>query len=338
MKRALVALVACVFATCACNASVPDSAAAVRSELGVASIATLADLTPAEYDQEAAAIRRVGANWIRIVMNWNEIEAIPGSYSWSRIDAAVAAAQRHGLRVLGLLAGPAPAWAGTIPFAQSSIPLSPATYAEFAARTAQRYNSVTSWEIWNEPNIPAYWEPPNASTYATVLRAAYVAIKRVQPRSTVLLGGLSTDPGGMPPGQFVEGVYRSGAGMFFDAVGLHPYTFPYPMDKDPKGRQRSISNVRAVMTAHGQANKKIWITEWGQSTGTGHSAVSAERQADIIMGGLTYLRNQPQIGPIFLFTSRDWSRNPAETELNYGLYLYDYSPKPIVERLSGPEG
>ncbi len=332
MKRLVAALVAIV--VCA-GAQVAGSAnAAAPAPLGVASIATLTDRTAAGYQAEAAAIRGVGASWIRIVMNWNETETAPGHFSWTRLDAAVAAARAANLQVLGLVEGPAPAWAATVPLAPNAPPRQASDYGAFARQLAARYrNTVHAWEIWNEPNIPAYWISPNAAAYVAVLRAAYTSIKQVAPEATVLSGGLSPDPRGISPTTFVKQMYAAGGGAYFDAIALHPYTFPYAARSDPRGRQLAVSGVRMVMDWKGQWGKKIWITEWGQATGTGPDSVNESAQASIIMSSLDYFQAKSRMGPLFLFTSKDWKTDPSLTEFNYGLYRYDYSPKPVVAQL-----
>ena len=301
---------------------------------GVASIATITDRTGAGMRRESAAIKSTGASWVRVFMNWNETEPEPGLYQWDRLDDAVDAARGHDLSILGLIAGPAPAWAGRAPHNGSSAPLDSADFADFAKRVASRYSSsVSTWELWNEPNLPGYWAAPRASDYAETLTAGYAAIKSVQPHSTVISGGVSPDISGVPILTFLQGLYDAGAGDSFDAVGLHPYTVPYPLATDPFGRSRVISDVRDLMARNGQASKKIWVTEWGQPTGDNKYAVDEPRQAEILTSGLRFMTSQPNMGPVFVFTSKDWSSDRTNVEFNYGLFRYDYSPKPIVARL-----
>lgn len=302
--------------------------------LGVASIATLTDRTSQGYDVENDAIRRVGATWVRIVVNWNEIEPAPGVFDWGRIDAAVTSARVHGLSVLALLSGPAPAWENPTAPAASAPPADPAHFAGFAAAASQRYSrSVSHWEIWNEPNLPQFWSPPDPARYTATLSAASRSIRAVQPSATIVVGGLSTGPGGVGVAAFARGIYAAGGGDSFSAFGVHPYTYPYPLGEDPAGHSAAIGALRDVMRANGQSSKLMWVTEWGQSTGTSPTSVSPDRQADIIVDGLSYLRRQPGIGPVFLFTSKDWSTDPSNSELNFGLYRFDWSPKPVVARL-----
>ncbi|MDR2280580.1 MAG: cellulase family glycosylhydrolase [Gordonia sp. (in: high G+C Gram-positive bacteria)] len=326
-----VVLVALSAATASVDTVPP--ARAVTADFGVASIATLADRTPAGYEREAAAIAAVGGSWIRIFVNWNETEPLPGDYRWDRIDAAVDAAGNHGLRVLGLVAGPAPAWAAVYPNVQGSPPRSAADYASFAGVLAQRYRGrVAAWELWNEPNLRGYWINPDPVAYAQLLKLSYPRIKAADQNAAVVSGGLSPDASGIGVAAYLAGLYLAGAGRSFDAVGLHPYTFPQVLGAT--GSDPTISAVRTVMNSRGDGGKRIWITEWGQPTGSSDIAVSETKQADIIMTSMAFVRRQRLMGPMFLFTSKDWSTDPSIADLNFGLYRYDYSPKPIVARLT----
>ena len=314
--------------------------APVRAEsppvLGVASVATLTDRTTQGYDTEGDAIRRVGATSIRIVMNWNEIEPVRGVFDWGRIDAAVTSARSHGLSILALLSGPAPAWENFAGAQQSAAPpADPREFGEFAGAAARRYAAnVSHWEIWNEPNLPQFWSNPSPRRYVETLRSAHGAITSVQRGATVVAGGLSTAPGGVGVLDFVRGMYDAGGGDSFTALGLHPYSFPYPLTADPQRRASVIGDLHALMRREGDGGRTIWITEWGQPTGSSAIGVSEDRQASTIVDGLRYLRSQAGVGPVFLYTSRDLSPNRADGEFNFGLYRYDWSPKPVVARLA----
>ncbi|MGZ8176980.1 cellulase family glycosylhydrolase [Williamsia sp. SKLECPSW1] len=330
-KTDIAAALLCLLVS-AVSACAPVRADAPRV-LGVASIATLTDRTSQGYDTENDAIRRVGATWIRIVMNWNEIEPVRDVYDWGRIDGAVTSARSHGLSVLALLSGPAPAWENFLGANQAAAPpADPARFGDFARAAAQRYaGSVSHWEVWNEPNLPQFWSNPSPDGYVATLTAAHRAITSVQPDATVVTGGLSTAPGGIGAVDFIRGIYAAGGGAALTAVGLHPYSYPHPLRGSRASR--TITDLRAFLTRTGHADTTIWISEWGQPTGSGATAVTDDRQASILVDGLRFLRSQPGIGPVFLYTSKDWSPNPAEAELNFGLYRFDWTPKPVVQRL-----
>lgn len=65
-------------------------------------------------------------------------------------------------------------------------------YANFLTAASRRYGSVNLWMIWGETNRAAVFRPlPTNSPvgprrYATLLNAAYGALKRRRPRNIVI--------------------------------------------------------------------------------------------------------------------------------------------------------
>src|SRR4051794_8175762 len=67
------------------------------------------------------------------------------------------------------------------------------------ARQKSRGHTGLAWEIWNEEDAPKWWagapdinKPErDASAYVRLLRAAYPAIKAIDPTATVVLGGVT---------------------------------------------------------------------------------------------------------------------------------------------------
>jgi polysaccharide biosynthesis protein PslG len=307
---------------------------AAVAPFGVASVATMVSDSPQGYADEARAIRDAGAGWIRIVVQWHKIEPARGDYDWSTGDNAVQAARAAGLNILMCIAGPAPVWAqspGADPQAIGNPPADPAAFGEITRLIADRYKaSVGTWEIWNEPNVPEFFTPVDVGRYAALLRQAYVSIHAAAPKSIVMSGGLSSATHGIESVDFVRQLYAAGAGDMLDAIALHPYTYPYPITEDPLGRGDAVLQVHQLMAAHGAGHKKIWITEYGQATGSSQYAVPGDRQAGILVDFLKWASALDYLGPPFLFTTRDLGTDPSYLDFNYGLYTVDYTPKPSV--------
>lgn len=187
-------------------------------------------------------------------------------------------AARRGLKILGLLTY-TPSWA-VPPQARDLVhaaPADPEVWGNFVAQTALRYRDVIdNWEIWNEPNIDDSFAPaPDLALYAAMLEESYTAIKTADPESVVITGGTSPAvdiPTEMSPVTFLRGLYDHGAGDFFDAVAMHPYSSPDLLSADgpaeSSNSNRAIRDVTALMASRGQSDKKIWFTEFGASTST----------------------------------------------------------------------
>ena len=136
---------------------------------------------------------------------------------FAHLDHAVRAATAAGLRVQIDLGFWAPRWAvarpGPDPTRERDAP-DPHAFAAFAESVARRYTgrfpdpghrgrrlpAVRLWTTWNEPNNPDFlmpqwqhegrgWRPASPHVYRRMHEAAYDAIKRVDGRDLVLVGG-----------------------------------------------------------------------------------------------------------------------------------------------------
>ncbi|MET0197935.1 MAG: beta-galactosidase [Rhodococcus fascians] len=325
----------------ALGVTAPAAQAAPPSGLGFSSGAPFLLLDDATLSNELVAGREVGASWVRVVVNWAQIETAPGVFDWGNTDRVVDAARAQGYSVLAVLAG-TPAWAqGPIPsLLPGAVPVDPNTYGAFAgAAAAHLGNRVDSYEVWNEPNIPSFFAPVDAARYVGLLRAAYPAIHNADPGATVLSAGLATtiDTGAwtVAPVTFLQQMYAAGAGGFMDAVALHPYTFPFTVENDPNGQWAQVDQAYGTMAANGDGGKKIWITELGAPTGNGPMAVTEEAQAAIIGSSLAQASRLPYVGPVFVHALRDAGADAFDSEQNYGLLRADFSRKPSFAVVQG---
>lgn len=301
-------------------------------EFGMASLTTLASRSAAEFDADAAQLKAVGASWVRLVVSWNNVESNQGAFNWATVDPAVMAARANGTKVLLLLTGPAPIWAqrvGGNPLSNGATPANPATFGRFAAEAANRYKDFAStWEIWNEPNDPAFYDSPNVPSYIQLLAAAYQSIHAIQPNAVVVTGGVTSNPAApISDESFVDQLYSNGARPILDAIGMHPYTIPFGISDDPNQYWNAVATARNTMTAYGDAAKQIWVTEYGLPTGTSAVASTEAQQASRLVEALQISAATPYLGPMFLFTVRDPVADPNNSDFNFGVFRFDGSPK-----------
>lgn len=244
------------------------------------------------------------------------------------------------------LEGPAPYWAqrpGADPYANGNPPRDPATFGTFARLAALRYSPyVSAWEIWNEPNLSHYLIPPTAATYVPLLRAASTAIRGTGSRQPIVTGGTSSSRAETRDTTFIADLYRLGAAPYFDGVGVHPYTYPYALTADPRygdgGGAAVLTAGRQTMIANGDAAKKMWVTEYGQATGTTAYSVSEAEQARILADAVNRFQAMPFIAAVFLFTSRDLWADPTLLDANFGLFRHNGTPKPAVDAVRAAIG
>ncbi len=303
---------------------------------GIAAGGTLQSDDPVTLTRDLNMDAASGARWIRVDINWAQIQqGGRSSYDWSGVDAVVEGAHARGLNVLGGILY-SPSWEAATP---TTAP-DPSDYATFAAAAARHYAplGVQAFEIWNEPNTSASWSNPSPAAYARVLKAAYPAIKAVDPSGIVVTAGLSpspTDGTNYSPVDFLSGIYASGGQGYFDAVGAHPYCAPdYPGDTDSWSAWYQMygtsTSMRSVMIAHGDGAKKIWATEFGAPTGgpVGSGAVSPAVQAAMVTRAYQVWSTYNWGGPLFLYQGRDEGTANSTREYHYGFINNNFSPKP----------
>ena len=287
-----------------------------------------------------------GARWVRLDFDWSGVEGTRGRYDWSNLDRVVTAVRSRGLEVLALPAY-TPAWARPAGTTTHHPPTDPAWFAAFAGAAAARYApaGVRVWEVWNEPNIVNFWQPkPDVAAYVQLLKATSAALRAAAPGVTVLTGGLSpasdtADGSYVDPRTFVKRMYELGAASSFDGLAVHPYSFPaLPSDTSTASWNtfQKMSTMRQTMVAYGDEAKKVWLTETGAPTG-GDSAVTEQRQAEIVTDTLQATAQLSWAGPVFFYAARDAGTDPNDREHNFGLVRRDFSPKPawaaLVARL-----
>jgi len=273
-----------------------------------------------------------GATWIRIDVDWPTVESTRGVFNWSVPDRAISQAIADGLKV-DALATYTPTWAET----SSGFP-DPSDYAQFISAAVAHYApmGVHTWEIWNEPNLASNWGPTvSPSGYAQLLEQAYPVIKGIDPSSTVVSAGLSpatdaSDGSEMSPETFLTDMYAAGAHGSMDAVGIHPYSFPYaPMDAGTWNTFYELPAIYAIMEANGDGAKKIWSTEFGWPTtypSDPSNAVSEATQATYLTEAYQQLEQWSFAGPAFWY---DWSDGQDSTG-DFGLVNADFTAKPAL--------
>jgi hypothetical protein len=291
-----------------------------------------------EVNRDLDAIQATGAKWLRVDFDWASAEPAPGSYRWTYIDRVVQRASARGLRIL---ATPAytPTWARPAGTTDKFAPADPSAYAAFVKAAARRYGplGVHHWEIWNEPNVVQFWEPkPNPGQYAAMLRASAAAIRSVDVGAEIITAGLAPAPDSsdgryISPRTFLSRLYQNGARDSFDAVGMHPYAWPYGVAAAGDWNQwYSLPKTHSIMEANGDGAKKIWATEYGAPTGTDSRSVSESDQARFVVEAFDQWSSEPWAGPIFWYSLRDQGTDPADLEQNFGVMRQDFSAKPAL--------
>jgi hypothetical protein len=217
---------------------------------------------PAMKERIFAEAKAMGARFIRVDVELAGIFAGGGHSEddpdWSRLDAVLELSRRHELPVLGILLRPP----GAAPWNE------PQAFGRLAAAVAAHArDTVTHWEILNEPDGAWAFEG-TPEQYAHVLRAAYDAIGVGVPEAAVAMGGLMTpqDPAWLDRMLATPGADAVHA---FDIANLHL-----------RGSERALPGVmtawRDRLAGHGFSGP-VWVTEHGYPGDTAFQADPAFR-------------------------------------------------------------
>jgi hypothetical protein len=310
-------------------------------------------------------IQEIDFHWVKLQMPWNEVEPSPGDYQWVNWDPKIDAYHNAGLKVL-LSIPKAPVWArpGDDDQSVEGPPSDPPTYANFVAAVTARYSGkVQAIEVWNEQNL--YYEAGgqgrvNVDNYMTLLKAAYGAIKSINPNMVVVSGALT--PTGAPPPLAVDDVlylrqmYERGLKDYSDAIGAHPSGFANSPDVlygggdyDPKRGyddhrsfffRNTMEDYRKIMVEFGDAGKLIWVTEfgwpvwryWGDERFLFAQDNSLENQAWYTVRAFEMGQAWGWVGPMFLW-NLDYALTTPQSEMaNFGIITKD-AVMPVFQAL-----
>jgi hypothetical protein len=167
----------------------------------------------AEWKALGVDVVRVHARWVAIAPGAHSVRRPSGfdpsdpadtKYNWGPLERVIALIRANDMEVMLSITGSGPLWTSRDP--ARGIPRwkpDPREFARFARAVALKFGAdVREYVIWNEPNQPLWLQPQSSCVrrrctpvaphlYRGLVRAAYPAIKRVDPSARVLIGGLA---------------------------------------------------------------------------------------------------------------------------------------------------
>ncbi|MGI9145190.1 MAG: hypothetical protein ACR2IK_01350 [Chloroflexota bacterium] len=300
----------------------------------------------------------VGFHWQKTLFQWRQIEgACKGCFDWSEADRVVKASTQAGVKIIARLDFE-PTWARA-DGAANGPPDNYQDYADFVAAFVTHFGSnsrvgrVHGIEIWNEVNLDREWggqtiNQQQAADYVRLLGLSYQAAKAADPNVIVVTAGLS--PTGVTDGhsaddvQYLQWLYDAGMQGKYDVLGAHGNTqapeveaafgsianFPHA-----SFYFRRIEQLREVMVKNGEADKRVWLLEFGWTSDSVHPnyswfAVSEEKKGANILKAFQYARDhwQPWIGVMTLWTVPDPTWTTAREEYWWAITNADGSARP----------
>jgi polysaccharide biosynthesis protein PslG len=245
-----------------------------------------------------AKLREAKVGVFRMQVSWKSVDRkLPNGshrYVWSRYDPIFESAAKRGVRILPVLLG-SPDWANPDSRWPPRGAYARRAFNRFATAVVKRYGPrgdfwdtrasyakpATHWQIWNEPNLPNYWNnKPNPREYASLVIGAADAARDGAAANRAARSSVRIVTAGLPwasssrlpkPPDFLRGVFSvSGASSAVDVVAVHPYARTPAQVTDLVRSTRST--LRGISKAAGA--KPLWLTEVGWATGGGSSSFS----------------------------------------------------------------
>jgi hypothetical protein len=294
-----------------------------------------------------AALRASKPAWVRVFMVWSVLEPQQGVYFTQQVQAyqhffsSLPGGTKVDVDVVG-----SPAWANGGSSSIATPPVNDADYAAFLKHLVNAFHGrVNAWEIWNEEASPNWWTGTPAQ-FASLLKAAYPAVKSADPSALVILG--ASDP------TFLGQLYTDGAKASFDAVAVHtdtacdvasPYIYEYNQDTTVVNQYffLGFTGIHALMAANGDGAKPIYMTEIGWSTtpaecttgawaGQKLAGVTPQVQATYLQQAYHCLA-QPEFSYVKAAMWFELYNVGTTTDQldNYGLLNADFAPKPSFD-------
>lgn len=294
-----------------------------------------------DLERSLDAVVDSGSTRLRLDLAWPLLEPQPGVQVWEPTDRVVDAALARGIEVLAIL-DYTPEWAAADPtLGLTSKPASATEYGSYAGQVAQHFSGrIRHYEIWNEPNGSVFFAPwADPELYASMLREAYLAIEAADPDAVVVggaIGAVGDNENTMNGLTFLRRMYDAGAHGYFDALSVHPYSYPGTLvgtEVVPDGALHMIADMRREMIKRGDEDKDIWATEFGSPTDEG-AGITEERQGELMTSFIHEWSQLPFAGPMYVHEIRDRLAGSSNPEDNFGVLRRDFTPKPAYAALS----
>jgi polysaccharide biosynthesis protein PslG len=240
------------------------------------------EVEPAKRRLALQMVRDAGFGAIRQQFPWAEIEpdakgvhwdARWNQSTWDKYDEIVGLAAEYGLEVLARL-DTSPGWAHPANPWPATPPDYLGDYGDYVAAVVGRYaGRVRYFQVWNEPNLASEWgeQPVDPAAFTALLAEGYRRAKAANPDAVIVAPALAPTVEEslwvVNDLQYLEAMYRAGAGSAFDVLAVQAYGLRDGPDDRRLGADRvNFSRallVRELMVRWGDAAKPVWATELG---------------------------------------------------------------------------
>ena len=273
-------------------------------------------LDPEAYgDQLLPALDDLGVTTVRLSIDWRRFEPTRGQFDWDMYDRVLGELAKRNIVIVATF-NTIPGWA-SVDQAGCDDPkteiylcqLREDRYADFerAIRAAvSRYAWIEHWEFWNEPEMWRYLGEAG-TTYIRHLRTFYDIAHDINPEIVVAAQTLVG-------ADYMGYIYNLSEAFYgkgnepWDAVSLHPYVWNFTYAEYGRPLELNYDRInwlRELMVERGDADKPIWITEFGWNNGSNNQAAN-------LTNALTWLKQRPWIEFAHLHMLHDWNEEPLD--------------------------
>lgn len=257
-------------------------------------------LSQEDFDEVARLTGQLGLGWVKVQIDWKLLQpnsANDTGVDFRRQELYLEDLKQRGHKVLVSVAR-APDWARSSREA-SGPPDDPRVLAAFIDLMLEEFGkAIDAVEVWNEPNLLREWtgRPISGAEYMRYFRAARDAVNNYshrmqfdvdEPRHVpvqVLTAGLAptgNSSWSVDDRAYLRQMYNAGLASLDNVqIGAHPYGWGNPPDvrccNSVAGQGwddapqffflETLDTYRDIMLAFGDADARIWVTEFGWPT------------------------------------------------------------------------
>lgn len=290
-------------------------------------------------------LKRSGINLLRISFGWDAIEVAKDQYDWLFWDDFVKmAVDEYKITLIPYICY-TPMWNSTGDSVNywNHTPRDYEEFGQFVEDLVKRYkNRIKSWELWNEPDIDAFWSG-SVEEYARLLKIGAQAVRRADPDAIVVLGGLAHNT------DFTLALFKDlDVSRYVNVVNIHNYFetwSPSPLESIVD----YANTIHDIVEKYGD-NQSIWMAEVGYSSYRRNAHVSdsyrayydyehtPEFQAVQLCRTLTLLLSTEKLAAIAWYEIKDLPKTEEVigdvNNRHLGVAKYNHEPKPAETALA----
>jgi len=268
-------------------------AAPLRDEAAVSPFGVAAEINldpksydPALTDALMSRMAAMGVRWFRFWLVWDAVQQTPETFDWKALDDVILRCQKYGLTPYVCLVGGDQPWQSWESVEKSPYPLMSREcymprdlnqWTAYVTALARRYEGrVSNYQVWNEPDARNGFSPFLTEDYVKVLKTTSGALRAVDPKITVGLGGFAGGFSATGLAMMSHTGQNSAWGLgefwalkpqpYYDVMDCHFYSVNAP-GQSWDSRSVDATGVRKAMAGNGDGAKPLWNSETSFLTG-----------------------------------------------------------------------